>query len=260
MTEDTPEALPGPAGPVPVSEIRQIQLVVQGSKPHPCVACGGEIPAKTTSCVVTAAGPYRPWRLCEDCAPDSFGGAKILWGRGATWRAPGLGGDSAALGGWDPLPISLEEAARIEERRAERRRTDQAESEERSRQRAAEREAAAAAEKAAEQAAWENAMAVLTEMCGLAGKYVVGDDQQWATFEHIADGLARRAADLLCPSTVGDEWYGPPATTLGAGKVAFIAAHVCKLAALSVAQWLLPAEPEVVDEPQAPDSDGEADA
>ena len=255
MTTDPAEALPGPSGPVAVSEIRQVQLVVRGAKAHLCVACDSEIAPTAPSLVITATGPYRPWRLCEDCAPDSFDGAEVLWGRGATWRAPGLGGDSATLAGWRRLPISREEAANIEERRAEQRRIDQAESEERWRQHNAEQWPAAAAQKAAEQAAWEKAMAVLTEMCGLAGKYVGGGDQQWAIFEHIADGLAHQAADLLCPAAAED-WYGPPHATLGTGAVAFIAAHVCKLAALSVAQRLLPAEPEVAVGPPSPDSGG----
>lgn len=246
------EALSGPAGPVPLIEVQQIQLVARGAKPHRCVGCDVEIVRDEPSMVVTATGPYRPWRLCEDCAPASVDGVAVLWGRGATWRAPGIAGGGHTLAGWHPLPISREEAACIEEQRAEQRRIAQTESEEHWRQHDAERVAEAAAREAAEQAAWEKAMAVLTEMCDLAGKYVAGDNQQWATFEHIAEGLAKQAAALLCSTAAGDEWYGPPPATLSAAEVAFLAEHVCKRAALATARRLLSDDPVAADEPHPP--------
>ena len=95
-------------------------------------------------------------------------------------------------------------------------------------------------------------MAVLTEMCDLAGKYVAGDDRQWAAFEHIAQGLARQAADLLCPDAAGDEWYSLPPATLSAAEVAFLAEYVCKRAALATARRLLPDDLAAANEPDPP--------
>lgn len=246
------ETLSGPGGPVPLIDVQKIQLVARGAKRHRCVGCNAESVRDGPSMVVTATGPYRPWRLCADCAPASVDGVAVLWGRSATWGAPASDGHTPA--GWHPLPISREEAADIDERRAEQRRIAQAESEERWHQHDAERVAEAAAIEASEQAAWEKAMAVLTEMCDLAGKYVAGDDLRWATFEHIAEGLAKQAADLLCSTAAGDEWYRPPPATLSATEVAFLAEHVCKQAALATARRLLPADPVAADEPDPPAS------
>ncbi len=235
------EALPGPAGPVPLSEVLEIQLIARGAKPHPCVGCGGEIARDEASLVVRERGAYRPWRLGEECAPGRVAGVEVLWGRSATWRGPS---DHSVRGhnpgGWDRQLISREEAARIEERRAERALIERAESEERWRRRDAEREAETAEREAADEAAWDSALTVLAELAGLAAKYAADDEQPWPVFERIAEGLAGQAADLLCP--VDDGGYPPP-RVLTASDITFVVRYMCELTARATAARLRPAAP-----------------
>lgn len=246
MTDVNPEdvgveALPGPAGPVPLSEIREFRLIARGAKPHPCVRCGAEIARDEASMVVNARGPYRPWRLCEQCTPARVAGAEVLWGRSTTWRDPT--DDSVAghnPGSWERLPISREEAARLEERQAEQERMDREEREELWRRQDAERDAEVAERMAAAEVARDSALTLLAEMCELAGMYAADAERPWPVFEQIAEGLARQAADLLCPTRAGDEWYAPPPGSSDAEVITFIATYVCKLAAQATAQRLGP--------------------
>lgn len=235
------EALPGPSGPVPLSEIREIQLIARGAKPHPCVRCGAEIARGEAALVVNERGAYRPWRLCEECAPARVAGAEVLWGRSATWRGPtdhSVAGHNP--GGWERIPISREEAARIEERQAEQERMDRKEREELWRRQDAERDAEVAEQVAAAEVARDSALTLLAEMCELAGMYAADAERPWPLFEHVAEGLARQAADLLCPTRAGDEWYAPPPGSPDAEVITFIATYVCKLTAQATAQRLGP--------------------
>lgn len=169
-------------------------------------------------------------------------GAEVLWGRSTSWRDPTdrrVAVDN--LSGWECLPISQEEAARIGDRQAEKERMDRAEREERWRRQDAERDAEVAKQAAAAEVAWDKALTVLAEMCELAGKYAADAERPWPVFEHLAEGLAHQAANLLCPSRAADEWYGPPPGSPDAEHITFIATYVCKLTALATAQQLGPA-------------------
>ena len=176
-------------------------MVARGTKCHRCAACGAEVARYEASLAVDERGALRPWRLCTECAPVRIAGAEILWGRGATWRGStdhSIRGHDP--GGWDRQMISVEEGQRLEEKRLERQRIEMKEQHRRRREwyERRRREASAPEPATPDDDAWDSAIRVLAELCVIAGKYAIQDeDEQWPVFRHISEALAAQAADLM---------------------------------------------------------------
>ena len=175
---DDLDVIAGPEGVVTAAELATVSLVLRGSTPHTCAACSCQIEKSAQSLsVVPRAG--RRWRLCPSCAPATWEGCVIAWGRICTWSGRGR------RQGWDRDPGTPAELAETQRRReeAQRRRREELEDEWRRQD-----EQAAADQQAA--------YAVLDLMCEAAAVAVHGDESNRAAYQRTADALG---PEVLAP-------------------------------------------------------------
>lgn len=84
MADDVTVA--GPGGPVALSDVASVDMVLRPTKAHTCASCRDTINAGQPNLAVVATSGTK-WRLCVQCAPQRLDGEEIACAKKGVWSA-----------------------------------------------------------------------------------------------------------------------------------------------------------------------------